>query len=202
MPSELFDTVPGFDWKHIKSDASTRYTDVYRNTLLTTLTRIEETKQKCFIVVAEGTTSYGPRNHIYCVFSTIIIHYMSDPCIPNWYTITEHRLGIYGLKYFKTYKISEGRPVHELLPIFQSFESELALELRLSKKEIIDYCEIQKQVVRTDLAMYKGLAEKYRKELYDERLAFEKEKRTLETEMAKYKGIVENCRKEISSYGF
>ena len=92
--------------------------------------------------------------------------------------------------------------MHELLPIFQSFESELALELRLSKKEIIDYCEIQKQVVRTDLAMYKGLAEKYRKELYDERLAFEKEKRTLETEMAKYKGIVENCRKEISSYGF
>ena len=68
MPSELFDTVPGFDWKHIKSDASTRYTDVYRNTLLTTLTRNEETKQKCFIVVAEGTTSYGPRNHIYIAY--------------------------------------------------------------------------------------------------------------------------------------
>ena len=176
---------------------------------LDTLKRLEDTKQKCFIVVAEGTTSYGSRNDIYCVFPTIIIRYLTDPFIPNWYDIMFHSLGVYGLTYFKTYKISECRQTHLLVPIFQSFDQSIQSEQALSKKrmeEIIDdetrAFEIQKQVLCAELNKYKGIAKNYMKELYDERRALEKEKRSLETELAKYKGIVENCRKEISSYGF
>lgn len=227
MQSTLFDTIPGFDWKHLKSDTTTRYFQdtEFRKRLLDIFTRIEDTKQKCFNVVVEGFTSYCRLDHIYCVFPTFIIHYMSYPCIPNWYEFSFHTLGLYGLQYFKTYKISEGKPIHEVLPIFQSFdrsiqsdfERSIQSEMALSKKSITEKCkkemeeiiedetqtfEIQKQVLCTELNKYKGIAKNYMKELYDERRAFEKEKRSLETELAKYKGIVENCRKEISAYGF
>lgn len=219
MQSTLFDTIPGFDWKHLKSDTTTRYFQdtEFRKRLLDIFTRIEDTKQKCFNVVVEGFTSYCRLDHIYCVFPTFIIHYMSYPCIPNWYEFSFHTLGLYGLQYFKTYKISEGKPIHEVLPIFQSFDRSIQSEMALSKKSITEKCkkemeeiiedetqtfEIQKQVLCTELNKYKSIAENYMKELYDERRAFEKEKRSLESELAKYKGIVENCRKEISAYGF
>ena len=219
MQSTLFDTIPGFDWKHLKSDTTTRYFQdtEFRKRLFDIFTRIEDTKQKCFNVVVEGFTSYCRLDHIYCVFPTFIIHYMSYPCIPNWYEFSFHTLGLYGLQYFKTYKISEGKPIHEVLPIFQSFDRSIQSEMALSKKSITEKCkkemeeiiedetqtfEIQKQVLCTELNKYKSIAENYMKELYDERRAFEKEKRSLESELAKYKGIVENCRKEISAYGF
>ena len=178
MQPDLFDTVPGFDWKHIKTDTSSRYVDIKsRNIMIETLTRLEETKQKCFIVVAEGFTSYGRRDDIYCVFPTVIIHYLTDPCIPNWYTINFHSLGVHALQCFKLSKLSQGQGTHLVLPIFQSFDKSIQSELALSKSIIVENC---------------------RKEMDD----IIDEKLSLETELAKYKGIVENFRKELSPYRF
>jgi 3-methyladenine DNA glycosylase/8-oxoguanine DNA glycosylase len=110
---------------------------------------------------------------------------MSYPCIPDWYEFSFHSLGVHGLTYFKTYKITEGRPIHVVLPIFQSFDETIQSELALSKKSIQEKCKKEMDDI-----------------LDDERRAFEIQKHALETELAKYKGIVENCMKEISSYEF
>ena len=219
MQSTLFDMEFGVDWKEVCSFVSSQHHHMPQNRefytkALEMITLVEETKQKCFMVVAEGTTSYGPRYRIYCVFPTFIISYNRDGCFkPNWFLIEFHNLSLHALQCFKLSKISiDTSPV---LPIFQSFDQSIQSELALSKKsikekykklmeEIIDdetrTFEIEKQVLCADLAKYKSIAEKYMKELYDERRAFEKEKRTLESELAKYKGIVENCRKEIIHY--
>jgi hypothetical protein len=207
MQSNLFDTEPEFGWESIRSQVSqyqyTQATKEYYTRTLEMITLFEETKQKCFKVVAEGYIyCNGHRDDIYYVFPTCIVLCSKDGGNIHVGPIHLHTLSVLALQCLKLSKLSYGQGTHRVLTIFQSFDESIQEKFKKEMDYIIDDCEIEKQVVRTDLAMYKGLAEKYRKELYDERLAFEKEKRTLETEMTKYKDIVENCRKEISSYGF
>lgn len=222
MQSTLFDTVPGFDWKEVRSFISSQHHHMPQNRefytkALEMITLVEETKQTCFMVVSEGYIySNGHRDTIYYVFPTCIISYLRDGGFqPNYFMIQFHNLSLHALQCFKLSKISFNTHSHLVLPIFQSFDQSIQSELALSKKsikekykkemeEFIDdethTFEIEKQVLCDDLAKYKSIAEKYMKELFDERRAFEKEKRTLESELAKYKGIVENCRKEIIHY--
>jgi len=163
MQSNLFDTVPGFDWKHLKSDTTTRYADYidHRKRLLETLTRLEDTNQKCFKVVAEGFTSYGRRDNIFCVFPTVIIRYVSDPCIPNWYDIMFHSLGSHALQCFKLSKLSENQTIHNVVQIFQSFDASIQKQFELSNQEM----EERMEALETELAKYKGIVENCRKEI-------------------------------------
>ena len=222
LSDDLFDREFGVGWKEVRTFISSQHVHMpqnreYYTKILEMITLLEETKQKCFMVVAEGATSYGPRNDIYCVFPTCIISYLYDGSHPRNYRVDFHHLSLHALQCFKLSKLSQGKGAHLVLPIFQSFDQSIQSELALSKKSITEKCkkemddilddeirafEIQKQVLRTELEKYKGIAKNYMKELYDERRAFEKEKHALETELAKYKGIVENCMKEISSYEF
>lgn len=228
MQSDLFDTVPEFRWEDIRSQVSyyrsvPEYrtlpaTEEYCTRSLEMITLFEETKQKCFMVVAEGYIGYnGRRDDIYYVFPTCIVLCRKDGGNIYGYNIQLHSLSVLALQCLKLSKLSHGQGTHLVVPIFQSFDESIQSELTLSKKSIQEKCkkemeeiiddeirsfEIQKQVLCTELEKYKGIAKNYMKELYDERRAFEKERRSLETELAKYKGIVENCRKEISSYGF
>ena len=222
LSNELFDAMPPLGWEAIRSWASISYPPQYSeyHTRLEDLKLLQEKKQKCFIVVAEGFTSYGHRDDIYCVFPTFIIKYGTDGggVHGNPYGIMFHfhNLSVHALQCFKLSKISQGKGPHDVIPIFQSFDETIQTEMALSKKSIVENVkkemddiieekqefEKEKRSLEAELAKYKGIAKNYMKELYEERRAFEKEKRSLEAELAKYKGIVENCRKEIASYGF
>ena len=220
---DLFDREFGVGWKEVRTFISSQHVHMpqnreYYTKILEMITLFEETKQKCFMIVAEGYIyCNGHRDRIYYVFPTCIISYLRDGGFqPRTHFHFEfHNLSLHALQCFKLSKIPFD--TINVLPIFQSFDQSIQSELALSKKSITEKCkkemddilddeirafEIQKQVLRTELEKYKGIAKNYMKELYDERRAFEKEKHALETELAKYKGIVENCMKEISSYEF
>jgi hypothetical protein len=194
--NELFDTVHEFRWEDIRSQVSYyrsvpeyRYlptTEEYCTRTLEMITLFEETKQKCFMVVAEGYIGYnGRRDDIYYVFPTCIVSCRKDGGNIYGYTIHLHSLSVLALQCLKLSKLSHGQGTHLVLPIFHSFDESIKSEMALLKKSIQEKCKKEMDDI-----------------LDDERHAFEKEKHALETELAKYKGIVENCMKEISSYEF
>ena len=193
LSDELFDTEAGISWASMRSYVSLQYQNMplypqhrtayeeYCTRSLEMITIFEETKQKCFMVVAEGNIGYnGHTDRIYHVFPTCIVSYTKVGDNIHGYMLNLHTLGFHALQCFKLSKISFNTQPHLVLQIFQSFDESIQSELALSKKSIEENC---------------------RKEMDDERCAFEKEKHTLRTQLAKYKGIVEDCMKQISDYG-
>ena len=174
-----------------------RYDSEYtRQMILEKLNHIKETNQPCFVVIAEGATSYGPRNEIYCVFPDMFIKYLSDACVhtPS-YLVTLHKHSLFILTILKNCKITQnnsgGPTMDTVLKNIQSIEDSHMLQMEKSKKEL----EIEKDEIRK----CKEHLKKDQHDFFIEKQSFEQEKTKLKSDQKYLCELYEEINDTLSS---
>lgn len=213
----LFDQRCPIELKYVISNIETNYSqgngwnrtnsehvECYKK-LLETLNFAKSTTELCFTVVLEGTTSYGNRNHIYCVFRHFIIYYMSDN--QGNQHVFPHTHSVFVLQILKWSKLKDnsgGTDFNQVVKKIKSLEDSTNSLLEVSEKELqIKKTKIQRwserikkdrEVLLLDIKCMKEERDAFEQEKQKftyEVQVFEKEKNTFKTIQGLFHEVVE-----------